>query len=58
MTAWICALVGCNEVTTNLREDPTRQVFSLDPRAICLLETKTCLRCGDTREVSSVGRLG
>ncbi len=55
---WVCVLVGCREVSTNLREDPTRQVIGTDPRAICLTETKTCLRCGDTREVRSVGRFG
>lgn len=53
---WVCALLGCKEITIDLREDHLLQVIGFSD--VVLIETKRCLRCQTEREVRSLGRYG
>ena len=53
---WVCLLLGCHEVTIDLKEDPLHQVIGWSN--VMLIETKRCMRCGDEREVRATGRYG
>jgi len=52
---WVCMILGCKEVTTDLREDGLSQVIGWGDTV--LIETKRCIRCGDQREVRVIGRV-
>lgn len=53
---WVCLVLGCKEITIDLREDPLLQVIGWSDAVF--IETKKCLRCGDEREVRAFGRYG
>lgn len=52
---WVCLVLGCREVTIDLREDRLLQVIGWGD--LVLIETKRCLRCGDERKIRSIGRV-